>query len=120
MNGFLFPVDGDDLAALDERERNYERADVTEAIRPEPPGRVWTYVGHSAGRDRCHRGLAEGRLVVSREYLGDTRASFEALGANELRRFEGSTDRPPCPVWPLRRVDTPGAARTARVRASPP
>src|SRR4051794_2801486 len=27
VNGFLFPVDGDALAALDERERNYERVE---------------------------------------------------------------------------------------------
>jgi hypothetical protein len=109
VNGFLFPVDAGDLAALDERERNYERIDVTQAIRPAPSGRVWTYMGHRDAHARFERGLADGQLVISREDLRETESSFAALGSEEVRRFEESTDAPPCPVWELERVDLPAA-----------
>ena len=89
VNGVVFPVA--DLAALDDRERNYERREVQ-------PG-VWAYLGTEAARARFERGPT----VVSREYLDGVRESFAALG--ELTRFEGSTDPPSVPVRDLRRID---------------
>jgi hypothetical protein len=88
-NGTLFPVTVEELAALDHRERNYERVEVTESIDPRPDGRVWTYLGREAGRERCERGLAEGTLVVSSEYM----------------RLVVEPPDPPCPVLELTRID---------------
>jgi dephospho-CoA kinase len=69
--GVLVPAR--DLAALDARERNYERVDVTERVEPSPSpaGRVWAYVGHAAARERVHRGP----VVVARSYLALVPAS---------------------------------------------
>jgi gamma-glutamyl AIG2-like cyclotransferase len=63
ITGGLLPVDADALAALDARERQYRRIDVTAAIDPAPPAeaRVWTYVGRPPGRERVRRAQG-GRL----------------------------------------------------------
>jgi hypothetical protein len=86
-------VDGEllegDLDALDARERNYSRVDVTDALESPPGARVWAYVGTPEGRERFERGLREGRAVVQRAYL-------DAVGVAE---------RPACPVVDLRRVE---------------
>jgi hypothetical protein len=88
-DGMLLAVTAEELAALDQRERNYERVEVTESIDPRPGGRVWTYVGSEEGRARCERGLARGTLVVSAEYM----------------RLVPQAPDPPCPVMDLRRID---------------
>ena len=67
VDGYAFPVTDDDLAELDERERNYDRLDVSEHCALE--GRVWAYVGSAAGRRRLELGLRRGTAVVSRRYL---------------------------------------------------
>lgn len=92
VDGVIFPVTAEELDALDARERNYERVSVTSLVEPRPDGgRVWAYAGRADARDRCARGRAEGRLVVSAEY------------ARLVTRASG--DEPPCPVVELRRID---------------
>ena len=44
VSGVCSPVDLNALTRLDERERNYERRDVT-ALLADPPGPTWAYVG---------------------------------------------------------------------------
>jgi gamma-glutamylcyclotransferase (GGCT)/AIG2-like uncharacterized protein YtfP len=96
VNGALVVVEDDALAALDARERNYERRAVeTEA------GPAWTYVGSTDGRARLTRGVRERRCVVADQYLERIRAGFARLGAHELERFESTTPPPPGPVRPL-------------------
>jgi gamma-glutamylcyclotransferase (GGCT)/AIG2-like uncharacterized protein YtfP len=65
--GEVFPVDDGTLAALDARERNYDRRDVSAHVDVE--GRVWAYVGSADGRARCAAGRAAGTAVISDEYL---------------------------------------------------
>src|ERR1043165_8914420 len=60
--GEVFAVDDATLAALDARERNYERRDVSAHV--EVDGRVWAYVGSEAGRARCAAGRADGTAVI--------------------------------------------------------
>ena len=67
--GVAFELDDSGLAALDARERNYDRRDVTGLVDPAPGGRVWAYVGSAAGRARCAAGRADGTAVVAEEYL---------------------------------------------------
>lgn len=105
VNGTLFPFSPVELEALDARERNYRRVEVTDLVQPRPSRRVWTYVGSPAGRARLAAGLADGRAVVSRAYRDGVETGFEALGEEERRRYLASTDAPPCPVRDLRRVD---------------
>ena len=69
VEGIAFPVSDDELAELDERERNYVRHDVTELVDAELGGRIWAYGGSLAGRLRLARGRRRGTAVVSRGYL---------------------------------------------------
>jgi len=109
VNGLVHPVDAAELEVLDRRERNYDRVDVTEEI-DGVDGRVWTYRGKQAGRERLRRGMAEGRVVVSREYVERVRGGFEALGEAEQRAFAESSDLDDLPVWDLERLDIPDDA----------
>ena len=106
VNGVCVPVDARGLAALDARERNYDRVDVTARVE-DPPGRVWAYLGSADGRERFARGAAGGRVVVARAYVEAVQAAFRALGPAEHRAFLASTDFGGVPVWALERVDLP-------------
>jgi len=106
VNGLCRPVAEDELPILDRRERNYTRLEVTGRI-DAPLGRTWIYVGSPAGRERLRRGSEAGSAVVTREYLDRVVGGFEALGPDERRRFEGSTDPRPFPVLDLERIDLP-------------
>ena len=106
VNGVVFPVDDGELAALDRRERNYERCDVSGLVDGgRGRGRVWAYTGRMEARDRYRRGAEDGSAVVSRPYLEHVRAGFAALGGEMLRDFDRSTDPPAVPLRDLRRVD---------------
>jgi len=94
-NGICVAADGPLLDALDERERNYERVDVTAACEPAVAGAVvWAYRGSAAGRARLDEGRRRGRAVVSREYL-------------QLVRDLAGEQTGDLPVWDLQRVDLP-------------
>jgi gamma-glutamylcyclotransferase (GGCT)/AIG2-like uncharacterized protein YtfP len=87
--GELLPVDDALLAALDARERNYDRRDVSEHVELDVGARVWAYLGSEAGRARCAAGRAAGTAVISEGYLASV-----------------PVDAPPdLPVRPLLRCD---------------
>jgi len=113
LNGVLVALEPRELAAFDARERNYERTDVTERV-PGAPGRVWAYTGSAAGRARLAAGLRAGTAVVSRAYLDGVREAFARLGDGEIERFSATTQPPPVPVRPLRRVDLPPRGPASR------
>ncbi len=100
-NGLVLPVDEDRLTALDAREINYRRVNVTAAFEPLAPGlsarsrRVYAYLGLDAARKRCRQGSAEGNIFVSGDYVASVRHAFERLGAEALAEFDRTTD--PCP-----------------------
>ena len=101
--GVCVPVQGADLPAIDRRERNYDRVDVTNAVAA-ARGTVWAYVGTSTGRGRLQRAREGGSAVVSRDYLERTRAAFAALGAAALAEFERTAALDGLPVWELERL----------------
>lgn len=107
VNGVCLPVDAAALAALDRRERNYVRVEVTERIAA-PLGRTWTYVGSAAGRARLAEGRRAGTAVVTREYLDVVLGGFAALGHDELARFRAGSELDGLPVRALERVDLDG------------
>jgi hypothetical protein len=102
VNGVCVPVDAEQLAALDERERNYERVDVTGCVEP-CLGRTWAYVGRADSRHRLSRAVAAGRCVVARRYLEVVEAGFRAVGGWE--EFLSTTAGFHPPVRELFRVD---------------
>jgi cation transport regulator ChaC len=107
VNGVLLPVDDEQLAALDRRERNYERVDVVEQLDAPVAGRVWCYVGRAEARERFELGMTRGTALVDARYRDSVREGFALLGAAALAEFDASTDRPRCAVAPLLRVDLP-------------
>ena len=114
VNGVALRVGADELPALDERERNYERREVTGQLDARLGGRVWTYVGRRAGRARARRGRRERRLAVASSYLGRVTAGFDLL--RQRRRFEMLTEPPGAPVADLAVVHhaPPAVPRSAR------
>jgi gamma-glutamylcyclotransferase (GGCT)/AIG2-like uncharacterized protein YtfP len=105
VSGVLFAVDDDELAALDERERNYDRRDVTGLIDGQSTGCVWTYIGKPEAERRFALGAREGRAVIDRAYLESVRAGFGLIAADALEEFDATTEPHGCPVLDLRRVD---------------
>jgi cation transport regulator ChaC len=100
VNGVVFPTD--DLTALDARERNYARLDVTAAVHPAPQdGRVWAYIGTLEAKKR----FETGPTIVSRAYMEQVRAAFGTLGPTELATYDRTTDSPRAAVRDLQRID---------------
>lgn len=109
VEGVLVAADTAGLAALDTRERQYERIDVTALVDPSPDGIVWTYTGRAPGRARVaasRAGTAE--VAIQRSYLELVETAFAAWGHDALTRFRASTEPPPFPVLDLTRIDLPG------------
>jgi cation transport regulator ChaC len=106
-NGALLEVTRAELAALDARERNYDRITVTDLVDPEPDGTVYAYVGKPEARERFAQAVAAAACAVDAAYLDGVRAGFRALGPGALRRFDACTPRPPVPVRRLHRHDLP-------------
>lgn len=105
-HGLCVPVQAGQLPAIDARERNYDRVDVTAAVAP-APGRVWAYIGTPRGRARLRRARAAGRAVVGADYLRRTRTAFAALGEAALTEFERTAAVDGLPVWDLERRHNP-------------
>jgi hypothetical protein len=113
VDGALLAADDDTLAALDRRERQYERVDVRADVVLDGgaaplDGPIWTYVGRAPGRARVAAGRA-GRapVAVQRAYVELVEAAFAALGDDALARYRASTEPPPFPVLELARIDLP-------------
>ena len=99
VNGVALKVGGDELPALDARERNYDRRDVTGQLSVPLGGRVWAYVGRRAGRARAQRGRRERRLAIASSYLRRVQAGFDAL--RQRQRFDLLTEPAGVPVADL-------------------
>lgn len=84
VQGICQAVDVAQLAALDRRERNYARTDVS-ALVPGTQDRVWAYHGLEVSRARFSRGRERGSVVVSRDYAVRCRADTGELPVLELQ-----------------------------------
>ena len=104
VNGLCVPVDDARLAVLDERERNYDRVDVSPSV-DAGGARVWAYVGARASRLRMRWAVAAHRAVIDSRYLETVAAGFSALGQGELERCAPSLSPGPLPVVALTRHD---------------
>ena len=70
VEGIAFAVTDEELAALDRRERNYDRREVTPLIEGDLGGdRIWAYFGSADGRRRLADARRSGTGVVVRGYL---------------------------------------------------
>lgn len=109
VGGLCVPVDEEALAALDARERQYERVDVTGLVDCRASlGRVWTYRGRADSRARLEAARREGRAAIARDYLVALEAGMRAaLGDAAWEAFAAETPPDGLPVRELRRVDLP-------------
>jgi Gamma-glutamyl cyclotransferase, AIG2-like len=110
VNGALLPVDAATLAALDARERQYERIEITPLITPRPtdPLPIWTYVGRPPGRARAAAGhAATATVLIQRAYLLLVETAFATHGPATLAAYRASTEPPPFPIVDLTRIDLP-------------
>jgi hypothetical protein len=97
VKGLVRPVAHGELEQLDARERNYDRVDVTDLIEADFGGPVWAFRGSAEGRERLRHGRAEGRAVVSKDYLAKVQRALSMLAED--------TPETDLPVWDLERVD---------------
>jgi len=101
VEGVAFEVSASALEALDARERNYRRVEVSDRLDADLGGPVWAYTGVEASRERYECAVRDGTAVVSRAYLEGVRAGFAALGLG----FDA--DPHGLPVIDLTRIDVP-------------
>ena len=104
VNGLAIPVDAARLAALDAREVNYSRIDVSASFESGTPQRVFAYVGTEAARGRCRQGTADGDVFVSGDYLAAVRAAFAALGSDVLAELDRTIGPLPFPERDLKTI----------------
>jgi hypothetical protein len=104
VNGLCIPVDGARLAVLDERERNYERVDVSASV-DAGDARVWAYLGRRDSRLRMRWAVAAHRAVINAGYLETVTDGFAALGAGELEQCADSLAPGRLPIVALTRHD---------------
>ena len=100
-NGVVVRVDDDELAALDRRESDYDRTDVTDLVATEHDGfggRVVTYVPRPSAIERYRLARIERRAAVRRGYVDLVRDAFGALGSSHLDEYERATPDPDVPV----------------------
>jgi hypothetical protein len=88
VTGVCMPVSAAQLRALDERERNYDRVDVTDAVEGCAKGRVFAYRGSQAGRARLREGVEQGQAVVSSDYLAGVAAGIGAIARAEAEAVQ--------------------------------
>ena len=98
VNGVALRVGADELPALDERERNYERREVTGQL--DVAWRARLGLRRPARRARAgRRGRRERRLAIASSYRERVLAGFDLL--RQRRRFEMLTEPPDVPVADL-------------------
>ena len=109
VNGLCLPVDEVMLEALDRRERNYERVDVSDRLAVAGLGgvRIWAYIGSAAARERFAAGRDTGTAVIDAGYVRMVAAGFAALGPAEHAACRPSLHPGDLPVVELRRHDLP-------------
>jgi cation transport regulator ChaC len=109
-NGIVARVSATELAALDLRERDYDRVDVTHQVtvaarggRPVSPGvgtddRIVTYVPRPSAIDRYETARDAGRAAIRDTYWGLVDAAFAVLGPDRLQAYRTTTPAPDIPV----------------------
>jgi cation transport regulator ChaC len=110
VNGVVARVSDLEVAALDVRERDYDRVDVTAAVtvaepRFDPAARIVTYVPRQSSIERYEAARDAGRAGIRSSYWGLVDAAFAVLGNDRLTRYRSSTPAPDVPVVAM--IDDP-------------
>jgi cation transport regulator ChaC len=100
-NGVVVRVSDEELAALDRRESDYERTDVSDLVaieRGAVDGRVVTYVPRPSAIERYLTARLERRAAVRRSYVDLVRDAFHRLGEHHLDEYTRATPDPDVPI----------------------
>lgn len=97
--GVVFEVTDKSLAALDRRERNYCRIDVSDRF-ANVAGTVWTYIGSPEAEERFRLGMLKGKAVIDANYKIGVERAFVASGIPYEARLDAGIA-----IVPLVRVD---------------
>ncbi len=105
-NGIVARVSDIELTALDQRERDYDRVDVTASVSItgaplEPGARIVTYVPRPSAIERYETARDRGRAGIRGTYWGLVDAAFAMWGPAALERYRSSTPPPDVPVVAL-------------------
>jgi hypothetical protein len=107
VNGVCVPVGTEELAALDQRERNYDRIEVSDRFEDLSGARIWTYRGSADGRGRFDIAARAGSAVIHAGYLEAVEAGFRRLGQEHWSACAPSLDPGGLPVLELVRRELP-------------
>lgn len=102
--GLLFGVSSNELTTIDQRERNYQRIDITALLAPTMPdieGRFWLYRGLPEAEQRFQTGMSTGSTVIARSYFKTVASAYAALGPAHADNYTATTDRPQVPLRDL-------------------
>lgn len=105
-NGVVGWVDDTELAALDRRERYYDRVDVTATATVaggEVSGPIVTYVPRAEAVGHYEAARDRGRAAIQQRYWELVDDAFAAFGEDRRERYHATTPDPDVPVLPLRR-----------------
>ena len=109
VNGVIGWVSDAELPALDRRERNYDRVDVTHLAttneRVHDP--IVTYVPQEQPQRWYEAARARGTAAVEQRYWDLVDLAFADLGADRRERYHATTPAPDVPIVAMRRDRVP-------------
>ena len=105
--GILFRVSDRELRNLDQRERNYQRIDVTKAIDIPIQEKAWVYIGLDEAEKRYQESLKQDNAMISQDYFDLVHNAYLSLGKEVFSNYVATTDKPRVPILNLemRKVD---------------
>lgn len=102
VNGIIARVSERELTALDVRERDYDRVDVTQQVSNTGTGlevaRIVTYAPRTSAIERYRSARDGGRAGIRDTYWGLVDAAFAVLGPDRLDQYRATTPPPDVPV----------------------
>lgn len=115
-NGVIGWVEDHEIERLDNREREYDRVDVTYAIDVsltlEAP--VETYVPRPEAVARYERHRADGTAAIEQRYWDLVSGAFAAFGAEARRRYFDTTPAPDVPILEIERTLHPEPTKSGQ------
>jgi cation transport regulator ChaC len=110
VNGVIGWVDDAELVALDRREQQYDRVDVTDLATVHGTrvrGTIVTYVPRREPQERYETARDRGEAAVERRYWDLVDGAFGDLGADRRERYRATTPDPDIPIVAMRRDSVP-------------
>jgi hypothetical protein len=92
VNGIAFKISDSELEILDNRERNYNRIDISGGL-SEEIGKCFAYTGKSEAIQRYQR-CRNKNFLINKDYFYNIENSFKEIGENFYQKFKRTTIQP--------------------------